>query len=263
MCHNQRNYEQIEKIKASKCNARSNYQEASKMLRTNYSIIKDAVELIAPDPHALMEYMVSFYAYSLKGLTKRKERDLQIIATEMQVLGESNKVYLEWRDDYNEYNIIGFDDFMEDDKDFAEAIKKMRGIFKGGKRKNYKRLKKKTTRLHKDIMKICTTNKISVEKHQEFYVGLRAGFFAYREAMVNVRRRLSDELYQLIPDTLSIEKEGKKYKIKDLYKETISHNFAPYYCLDDKIKLTKDDLRRIQLEIYPHLFRHVYKRIRA
>ena len=233
-----------------------------KMFKTNYDVIKDSVELFAADPRAFKSFIESLYAFSLKGLSKRKDRDIKIILTDIQALGQSNQSYCDWRDEFNHHNATQYDTFLADDVDFAGTIKEMRGILRGGKKKNHKRSKKITTRLYKDVKKVCITYGISPVRHYEFCLALRVGFFAYREAIINIRRRLCSELYQLIPATLSIIKSGKKYAIKDLYKESQVNNNKTSYHLDPEIDFSKEDLRNIQLELYPHIFKSIYRTIR-
>ena len=231
------------------------------MDKTNFDVIKEFVELYANDLRALKSVIGNLYALTLKGITKRKDRNIKILLTDIQALGRNNQPYCEWQDNYNYHDVPQYDDFLANDENYGETIKEMKGILKNGKKNKYKRAKKLTSRIYKDIKKVCSTYKISPSQHKDFCVALRVGFFAYREAIINVRHKLHKDSYLEIPNDLHIYKDGKKLIIKDLYKEYEINNLT-YYRLDSEIKFTKEELSIIQLAIYPYIFKKVYKTIR-
>jgi len=233
-----------------------------KMHRTNYEVIKDFLELESEDPMAFKSSTKKLYALSLKGLSKEKDRDIQITLTDIQALKNPNQEYCAWKEKYNSYDAIEYGKFLANKDKFATLLKRMRGILNGGKKKNDKRLKKRMTRIYDDIKKVCKTYKLSPKNYREFYLALRAGFFAYKEAIINIRDRLRPKLYDSIPPDLSITKNGKTYKIKDLYKKLKTNNSKIYYKLDSK-NFSKEELRDIQLKIYPHIFQIIYNTIRV
>jgi hypothetical protein len=231
------------------------------MLRTNYDVIKGFVEILSKSDGAFKSSIKNLYALSLKGLSNEKDRDILITLTDIQALECSNQAYCDWKEKYNNYDVIKYRQFLADGIDIvAVPIKKMRGILNSGKKKNCRRLKKTTTRLYKDIKKVCKTYQFSPENHREFCSSLRAGFFAYREAIINIRYRLRPEWYNFILPDWSIIINGETRAIKNLYKEFKPKNAEKYYKLDPSMNFSKEDLRNIQLKIYPDIFRSIYKK---
>jgi len=228
---------------------------------TNYVVIDGLVSLFADSLLAVKDIVRRFYALSLKGLSSRKNRNVQILLTDVQAFGERNNEYCQWQDDYNEYGIAEYDNFLASrtvgpaDVNIAATIKKMRGIL-GGK-KNCKRAKNGARRLYKDIKKVCNVRGISRKKNNEFREALRIGWLAHKEAVMIVRTRLRSELHQQLPDDLSIVIGEKSHVVKKLYEEVIVDGVKSYYRLTSDIKFSKDTLRSIQLAIYPHIFKNI------
>ena len=228
---------------------------------TNYDVIKEAFELDAGRPSTFKMLIGKLYALILKEMSKKKDRDINILLTDIQALGYKNKPYCEWQENYNSYNAKQYDDYLKDNKKYCETIKNLKGIHIADKKNKYRRAKKLTSRIYNDIKKVCLTYKISSLEHNNFCVALKVGHLAYREAIINLRYKLHPDSYREIPDGLHIQKDSKRLIIKDLYRERTAGKFK-YYQLDSEIKLTKEDIRNIQLAIYPYIFKNIYKSIR-
>jgi len=217
--------------------------------------------LVSIESHNAFKNLIrKLYAYSLKGLSKPNDRNIKILLTDIQALGNSNQTYCSWKDNFNSLNAVQYDVFLAEDDEYAQTIKKMPIIIRAKSVKGYRRLKKVITRIYSDIKKVCNkAGYFPITPHKEFFVALKVGFFAYREAIINIHRKLSSDLYQLIPSSLFIIKNNKEYLIKDLYKEVKTNNFRIYYQLDPNMNFLKEELRKIQLEIYPYIFKNIYK----
>lgn len=229
------------------------------MQKTNFEFIWDFVELFQKDQKVFKEMIEKLFAFSLKGLTKRNNRDIKILLTDIQALGQPNQTYCDWRDDYNSLNAAQYDAFLTEGDNYAKMIKKMPIFLRA--EKGRRRSKKMTKCLYRNIKKICIRSPYFLKNpDKDFLLGLKTGFFAYMEAIINIRRRLNFKLYNLVPSNLFITKNNKKYLIKDLYKEIIANNAQTYYQLDPSLCFSKEDIRNIQLEIYTYVFRDIYKR---
>jgi len=219
-------------------------------------MIKGHAELLRYDHEAFKDFIEHMYAYSLKGLTSQEDRNI-VIDFPDEMLIQPNETYINWENEYNFYDIAGYNNFLRTDRNFAIKIKKMHGILLICKKnKNYKRIKKAAGRLYHDIDKVCRTFNYTCNNEYEFHSGLYLASLVYKEALLKISYRLCSEIYDMIPNDLCIIKDGNRYAVKDFYRK-LGHISGSTYYLDSNVRFSKKDLRNIQLEIYPYIVSHI------
>ncbi len=217
------------------------YQEEGKgLIRLTYRLKGDALRQALYDAQALAyKLVISHYL-----------RDI-----DMPIEAEDERYYQELVDEYNKMTneIINDDSFT---KNLINIVIEVIG--KPGDYNKFKKAKKRTTRVYKDIRKMYKNGFYGI-KNSELEKELLKLHFAFKESFINFRRCLKYEYYELIPDNIDITLyNGNTVKMSDLY---INNTLNNCYVINPELKLAKTDLRLIQLTISKYIFNSInYRR---
>lgn len=222
-------------------------------MSNNTSKISDALAFL--DAEAKKDTLQTLYVLLNKKILIPKYRDITIPIDSIGALGYKNIDFDQFVTEFNTYNAEEYNRFINMDIDLTKIFMEM--TYSIGKRKRYKRIKKISGIIYKDFILECKRNDIKVE-YPNFEKALKILFHAYKETLINVRRRLSVEHFNKIPDELIIKIGEEEKSVKTVY---VLDEKKSYYCLDKNIHLTSDDLRAIQHSIVPYIFKDLFLRM--
>lgn len=198
----------------------------------------------------LSNYNLTIALFDAQTLSYRKILVHAYRNTRIPKINVNNNYYTSLETSFNNWDAAAIEFEFSNNTDLAKAVNCV-VKFKG---KRPRQAKKNSTRVMREVNRMWKQGFYN-SKDLELKKALVLIHKAFREAFINIRKVLTEDIYNCIPDNLTIDLKGSKQNIKSLYYFDAS---VGKYRLRSDIKLSPTDLRKMQLTIVPYVFEKIY-----
>lgn len=172
------------------------------------------------------------------------------IGNDPTILDIHNPYYNTLRSNFDAWDSAAVEEQMSDDGVLTQAVRST--ILIRGKKRT-KRAKKQSSRVLREAKKMWKLRYYGENK--DILDAIYLIHKAFRESFLNIRLTLRTELYECIPEFLTIKLNNQIYLVRSLYLLDEGEN---RYRLRRDIVSSSNNLRDLQLEIVPYIFEKIY-----